>query len=162
MKLLLQDRWGGKSLPRGRLSRTASVALKLAKGKAFGARCELSLLLTGDAEMRRLNRLYRKKDKPTDVLSFGRADWKAPLLGRGGGLTLGDVVIDVPRTARQARENGREFEWEFSLLLVHGILHLLGHDHATVAEEKRMFGLQNRIMSALYPKSRAFSPAGKE
>ena len=59
---------------------------------------------------------------------------------------VGDVVISVPQTKRQSSEAGKNFKSELALLLIHGILHLLGYDHITLAQEKRMFGLQNRLL----------------
>ena len=86
---------------------------------------ELSVLLVADGEMRRLNRDWRGKDRPTDVLSFAQGE------GAGGapeGL-LGDVVISVDTARRQARTGRRPLGREAERLLVHGLLHLLGYDH---------------------------------
>ncbi len=95
--------------------------------------------------MQKLNRLYRKKDKTTDVLSFSLLEGKKLKTGKGS-IPLGDVVLSVPQTRRQALEQGKEFKAELALLLTHGILHLLGYDHGTKAEERRMFGLQDRLL----------------
>jgi probable rRNA maturation factor len=92
---------------------------------------ELSVLLVSDAEMRRLNRDWRGKDRPTDVLSFAQRD--------GGGAApenlLGDVVISVDTARRQARSGRRPLGREAERLLVHGLLHLLGWDHERSARE---------------------------
>lgn len=77
-----------------------------------------------DREMRRLNRTYRGRDRPTDVLSFPGEE---TLEGRH----LGDVVISVPTARRQAEEAGHRLARELRLLLLHGVLHCLGHDHET-------------------------------
>lgn len=82
-------------------------------------RSELSVVLTGDAEIRVLNREYRGKDKPTDVLSFPMGDE----------YLLGDIVISVERARSQAAEFGVTYDEELARLLVHGLLHLLGYDH---------------------------------
>lgn len=87
---------------------------------------ELSVLLCDDPFIHELNRQYRAKDAPTDVLSFPMregegADPDDPMLG--------DVVISVETAARQATERGHATGWEIRLLLIHGILHLLGYDH---------------------------------
>jgi len=119
--------------------------LKNVKGAAFEKQAELSVVLTGDGEVRKLNRLYRKKDKTTDVLSFPLLEGKNMKAAKGS-IPLGDVVLSVPQTRRQAREQGKDFQAEMALLLTHGILHLLGYDHGTKAEEKRMFGLQDRLL----------------
>ena len=84
---------------------------------------ELSLALVTDPEIHVLNRQYRGKDKPTDVLSFPLADALQPLL-------LGDVVISIETAARQARRRGHALQEELQTLLIHGVLHLLGYDHA--------------------------------
>lgn len=84
--------------------------------------------------MRRLNREYRKVDRPTDVLSFPSED---PVF-------LGDVAVDVPYAARQARRRGHSLDREVQLLLAHGVLHLLGHDHET--DDGEMFRLQRRAV----------------
>ena len=86
--------------------------------------CELSLLLCDDATIHPLNRDYRKKDRPTDVLSFSQLD-RPPEAGE----LLGDIVISVETAARQAAERGHSLTTEVRILLVHGICHLLGYDH---------------------------------
>lgn len=79
------------------------------------------MLFCGDRRMRSLNRRYRGKDRPTDVLAF-------PAEGEG---LLGDVVISVPYASRQARRRGEPAAREIDRLLVHGLLHLCGYDHET-------------------------------
>jgi len=96
---------------------------------------ELSILLCDDDTIRALNRRYRKKDKPTDVLAFPMHDEPGPAGGTG---LLGDVVISVPTAARQAAERDRPIIAEVTFLLAHGLLHLLGHDHATERQEREM------------------------
>jgi probable rRNA maturation factor len=92
---------------------------------------EITLALVGSAAMRTLNRRFRKKDQPTDVLSF-------PLGKQGpdGRHYLGDIVIAVPVAFRQAREKGHSLKRELELLAVHGFLHLLGFDHGAGIEEE--------------------------
>ncbi|MDP9034119.1 MAG: rRNA maturation RNase YbeY [Myxococcota bacterium] len=96
---------------------------------------ELSILLTGDEQIRLLNRHYRKKDRPTDVLAFAQREGE---LGDRAGRLLGDVVISIPTARRQADARGQELRSEVAMLLAHGILHLLGWDHVTAAEDRRM------------------------
>jgi probable rRNA maturation factor len=81
---------------------------------------EFHCLITGDAELQQLNRTYRKKDYPTDVLSFP-----------GEPPYLGDIAISLARARAQAREQGHPVEEELKILLLHGLLHLKGHDHET-------------------------------
>jgi probable rRNA maturation factor len=90
--------------------------------RALGVAGELSLVLAGDGLLRRLNRDYRGKDRPTDVLSFP---------GEGGEAGLGDVVISVAQAARNARGLGRTLPQELDVLALHGFLHVLGYDHET-------------------------------
>ena len=127
----------------------AVLALKAARKKVFGKNLELSIVLTGDGETRRLNRMHRKKDKTTDVLSFPLGEGKRLNPGKARFVPLGDVVLNVSQARRQARKGGKTLREELALLLVHGVLHLLGHDHVTAAQEKRMFGLQNRILGKI-------------
>ena len=112
----------------GRSARRLLRALDLRHG-------ELSLLLVSDGEMRRLNRRWRGRDRPTDVLAFAQAE------GPGGAPDgmLGDVVISVDTARRQAAERGETLGREAERLLVHGVLHLLGYDHErSTAEARRM------------------------
>ena len=108
---------------------------------------ELSLELVGDGRMRRLNRLYRQKDRTTDVLAFPmrEADNPCPML-------LGDVVISVPTALRQASEAGRSLNDELAALLVHGVLHLCGYDHErSEREAARMHRREREILRAIGP-----------
>ena len=96
---------------------------------------EVSVLFCGDARMRALNRRYRRRDRPTDVLAF-------PSEGPPGAL-LGDIVISVPYASRQARRRREPVGRELDRLLVHGYLHLLGYDHET--DEGQMDALEARL-----------------
>lgn len=144
-------RAGGVRLPVSAAAarRWAGRVLREAGGASLAGRCELSVVFTGDAEVRRLNRRYRGKDKTTDVLAFPLREGKALKPGLPGAGALGDVVISVPQARRQARAAGKDAVEEMAMLLTHGILHLLGHDHATKRQEKRMFGLQDKILRKL-------------
>ena len=108
------------------------------------SKVELSIALVSDAQIRRLNKLYRNKDKPTDVLSFPIGekveDW----------LILGDIVISVDTAKRQAKEFGYSLEEELKRLLVHGLVHLLGYDHELGGEEeKKFFELEEFVLKGL-------------
>ncbi len=109
---------------------------------------ELSILLCGDEEIRELNRVYRNKDRPTDVLSFAQQE------GLDGHLQpkiLGDVVISLPTALRQAERRGVALMEEVLFLLVHGVLHLLGHEHVGVSSSvgRAMRKEQNRLLALL-------------
>lgn len=106
---------------------------------------ELSVVLTDDATLRRLNFSYRGKDRPTNVLSF-------PI---GGGdpadhaVLLGDVVLALETVSREAGEQSRTIADHVSHLVVHGVLHLLGHDHETGKQAAAMEGLESDILAGL-------------
>lgn len=99
----------------------------------------LTIRLAGDAALRKLNREFTGHDAATDVLSF-------PAEEPG---YFGDVAISVTRAAAQARAGGHSLQAELELLVVHGVLHLLGHDHATRAQQARMWAAQARILTDL-------------
>lgn len=100
---------------------------------------EVSLSLVPDSEMRQLNRRFRGKDKPTDVLSF-------PL--QEGRRHLGDVVISLDTARRQAKEGGWPLSVELRRLLAHGLLHCAGHDHETPRDARRMQRAERRLLGA--------------
>lgn len=98
---------------------------------------ELSVALVNDEAIRELNRVYRHKDKPTDVLAFPMIDHAEPGASDPSGL-LGDVILSIETARRQAQANRRPLLDELTMLLAHGLLHLLGYDHQTDAEEREM------------------------
>jgi probable rRNA maturation factor len=96
---------------------------------------ELSLVLTNDEQIHKLNATYRKKDKPTDVLAF--AQQEAAHEGADETL-LGDVIVSVPTARRQAKGAKHDVLAEVTMLVAHGLLHLLGWDHDTDARDRKM------------------------
>ena len=94
---------------------------------------EIVLVFVGTKAIRTLNRKYRRKDRPTDVLSF-----RIGKKGADGKFYLGDIVISVPVAAKQARAGGHSLERELEVLVLHGFLHLAGYDHGAAVglEEK--------------------------
>ena len=105
--------------------------------------CEISVMLTDDSQIQKLNSHYRQTDKPTDVLAFAMRE------GIDGELhseLLGDVVISLATAKRQADENDYTLDAELARLTVHGVLHLLGYHHQTQDEEEIMFEIQKRIL----------------
>lgn len=104
----------------------------------------LTVLLTNDTQLRALNRDYRGFDETTDVLSFTDGT-ELPEMG----LYLGDIAISVPQAQRQADQQGHSLLDELRLLTVHGVLHLLGHDHAEPEEKERMWSAQEIIINQL-------------
>ena len=106
---------------------------------------ELSILLTDDNQIQMLNKLYRRKNRPTDVLAFAQAEGTLP---SPAVRLLGDVVISVPTARRQAREHGAPLTSELTALLAHGLLHLVGWDHDTPSKDRRMRGETRRLCDA--------------
>lgn len=119
-----------------------------AAARASGVAVEVSIRLTDDAEVRRLNAAYRGRDKPTNVLSFPGDDPLAPL-DPGQPLLLGDVVLALETIVAEAAEAKRPVTAHLSHLVVHGVLHLLGHNHLAEAEAVAMEGLESRILRQL-------------
>jgi probable rRNA maturation factor len=107
---------------------------------------ELSLSLVDDPAIAELNLSYRKLDRPTDVLSFSLLEGEESTY-RGN--LLGDVVISVETAARQAQEQGVSLDEELARLLIHGVLHLIGHDHMEPDEAERMQAEERRLSEVL-------------
>ena len=125
------------------IKNAVEAALRGAKAKRVD---EVGVVFVDDKEMISLNAAHRGKRKTTDVLSFGNDGTWA---GEGGAGLLGDIVISVPQVARQAAAAGKTLRQELALMLVHGTLHLLGYDHESLKDEKKMFALQKRILTTL-------------
>lgn len=106
---------------------------------------ELSIILTSDARLHELNLDYLGIDAPTDVLSFPASETDPET----GARYIGDILISIPRARSQAEAAGHPFEAEVQLLVVHGVLHLLGHDHARAKEKARMWQAQAEILKSL-------------
>jgi probable rRNA maturation factor len=114
---------------------------------------ELAVLLVDEDEMSALHERWMDETGPTDVLSFpmdelrpGRADAEPDPDGEPS--MLGDVVLCPSVAERQAKEAGHDLQAELEMLCTHGILHLLGYDHAEPDEEREMFGLQSQLLEA--------------
>lgn len=103
---------------------------------------EVSLSLVDDEEILTLNRLYADEDHATDVLSFSQRESRGAHPGVESEGLLGDIVISIETAARQAQAGQRSLLDELVHLAVHGLVHLLGFDHATVDEERVMFGYE--------------------
>jgi rRNA maturation RNase YbeY len=105
----------------------------------------LSIVLTDDSKLRELNREYLGIDAPTDVLSFPASETDPET----GVRYLGDILISIPRALEQAGAAGHGLEGEVQLLVIHGVLHLLGHDHAGAEEKARMWAAQAEVLERL-------------
>lgn len=107
---------------------------------------ELSILLCDDETIQELNREYRNKNRPTDVLAFPMHEGEGPQPNPD---LLGDVVISLPTATLQAAERDRPIIDEVTFLLAHGLLHLLGYDHATKGEEREMTARTEALMAVV-------------
>ncbi|MCZ0755563.1 rRNA maturation RNase YbeY [Anoxybacillus sp. J5B_2022] len=110
---------------------------------------EVSVSFVDNEQIRIINRDYRGKDQPTDVISFAleeMGEGEIEIVGVDMPPALGDIIISVPKAKEQAEEYGHSFMRELGFLAVHGFLHLLGYDHGTEAEEKEMFAKQEQIL----------------
>ena len=121
--------WGTLSDPAG-VVRRAAMAAAISAGLHDG---EISVLLTNDARMRTLNRVWRAKDQPTNVLSF-----PSPFGKPGEPRFLGDVVLACETVMREAATEGKSADHHVAHLVVHGVLHLVGHDHTADGEAETM------------------------
>lgn len=113
--------------------------------EAAASDADMTIVLSDDTQLRELNKQYLGIDAPTDVLSFASSEidpeTNAPYIG--------DVILSIPRAMEQARAAGHSVEAEAQLLVVHGTLHLLGHDHAESEEKARMWQAQAEVMVRL-------------
>lgn len=105
---------------------------------------EISILLSDDRHMRELNRRWRGRDAPTNVLSF-----PAVAGNIAAAASLGDIVLAYETAAREAEDEGKRFEDHATHLLVHGFLHILGYDHRGAADAAAMEGLERDILARL-------------
>ena len=127
---------GGARLPHALVLR---VLREVARGLKRTRPAKVSIAFVSAAEIRRLNRGYRSKDKITDVLAFQLPD----------GDTVGEVLICAELARTQAKEHGYTAREEIIVLLVHGLLLVFGHDHETPRDAKQMYPLQSRILRCL-------------
>lgn len=113
---------------------------------------EVSVTFVTNDMIRGINKEYRGKDEPTDVISFAMEEMgegELEIVGMMAPRTLGDIIISLDRTKEQAADYGHSFERELGFLAVHGFLHLLGYDHMNKEDEKKMFSRQEEILSSL-------------
>tara|TARA_Y100000991_G_C21961869_1_gene344885 strand:- start:572 stop:1129 length:558 start_codon:yes stop_codon:yes gene_type:complete len=127
------------------------------------SRFDVSLTITNDVEIKKLNETYRNKDRATDVLSFPQVEWEAPVLSQNNDsrllvkkkeegfqqLTIGDIVISLDSVEKNATTLRHGLDREFCFLVIHGLLHLCGHDHQEEEEQEIMFNEQTIILDLL-------------
>lgn len=144
-------------LPRGisarEMARRAREMLRAIKRTSS----ELSIAFVDDEQIHELNRVYRHKDKATDVLAFAQGEGEFSALNPG---LLGDVIVSVPTAARQAAAARRPPLDELTMLLAHGLLHLCGWDHDTAAKDRAMRKETARLCAAA-GKKRPTQPVDK-
>ena len=144
--------WEDRCPDAERLVRSAAC-LALARGASdsaivLPARAQLAVVLADDAEQRRLNREWRGLDRPTNVLAFPAWDPGMPLPADAP-LLLGDIVLAFETVVREAAEQHKTVADHLSHLVVHGVLHLLGYDHATEPEAAAMESIEKSVLASL-------------
>lgn len=115
---------------------------------------EISILITDDEEIHQLNKDFRGKDKPTNVLSFPMMDENSPDIGIA---ILGDLVISEDTASREAKEASITLDQRMSQLLIHGILHLIGYDHETGPEDEEEMNQKSMELIALIEQDKDLS-----
>ncbi|MCY8311465.1 rRNA maturation RNase YbeY [Bacillus spizizenii] len=112
---------------------------------------EVSVTIVTNEDIQQINKEYRGKDTPTDVISFAleeEREGEVEIVGAEMPPVLGDIIISADRTREQAEEYNHSFKRELGFLAVHGFLHLLGYDHMTKEEEEEMFTKQKDLLDA--------------
>lgn len=131
------------------------IGLQVLKAEGVAPPYELSLVITDSETVHRLNRDYRGMDEPTDVLAFSMLARKQGdnsfILPPDGLTRLGEVIISYPQAAEQAKEQGHTTQRELTLLIIHGILHLLGYDHEEMEEEAKMRERERELLEKCRP-----------
>lgn len=125
-------------------SRAREMIMSAWNRQGRGGESEVGVLFSSNERIRELNRTFRQKDQPTNVLSFPTGN---PFPAMSGIEPLGDIVLAFETTAREASESGRDLEAHMSHLVVHGFLHLLGYDHQDDSQAEAMEAEETRIMT---------------
>jgi probable rRNA maturation factor len=129
-----------------------NVAQRVLKAEKAGAKAEVGIVVTGQEMVQQLNRSYRGQDEPTDVLAFStRDEANGPrfILAPDGLSHLGEVIISYPQALIQAGEHDHSLEKELSILLIHGLLHLLGYDHEKSDARRRMQSREKELLELI-------------
>jgi probable rRNA maturation factor len=149
--LFLRNEAGRRGVP---LRRSFERWIAAVPGMRRRGKVEINLLIVGSREARRFNREFRGRDYATNVLSFRHE----PLPGQKTAL-LGELVICAPVVAREAAEQGKRPPDHYAHLTIHGVLHLLGHDHESESDATRMEQIERRILAGLHIRD-PYAPAG--
>jgi probable rRNA maturation factor len=150
MKLLIDDESGALALDESLLMRAAALSVRTEAVDVDDV--EVSVLVVSPEEMRTLNLEHRGKDETTDVLSFPQyedSEQVRAVAEQQRGFSLGDIVINAQAAEAQAAEYGHSKERETAYLFVHGMLHLLGHDHEDEADKAVMRHTEEFVLSAI-------------
>lgn len=134
---------------RKRVDNTLNMAFSMLPNKPKGIIPEITVTLTNDATIQKLNRDYRGKDKPTNVLSFHMWDSLKDIPSGAGETPFGDIIIAFETIQREAIEQNKTLADHFTHMLVHGFLHLCGYDHMNDADAEKMELLEIKILKKL-------------
>jgi probable rRNA maturation factor len=121
------------------------AVLETYAAQSLSTNSEMSIIVTSDERLRKLNQSYRGIDTPTDVLSFPAGD----IDPETGNIYLGDIIISLQRANQQALNTGHPVEAELQLLVIHGTLHLIGFDHVQANEKDKMWAAQIFVLEKL-------------
>lgn len=144
---IADDTWTAALGDADKICRIAAQAAFEAVAMADLDNAEVSILLTDDAQVQALNRDYRKKDRPTNVLSFANLDEAGAC--EPGHVMLGDIVIALGVVLSEAKNEGKTLADHLTHLVIHGMLHLLGHDHENDGEAEEMESLEIKTLAGL-------------
>ncbi|MCC6489475.1 MAG: rRNA maturation RNase YbeY [Candidatus Hydrogenedentes bacterium] len=129
-----------------RADKLRRLAGGICEGEGIGDDVEISVLLCDDAEIQELNRSFRRQNRPTDVLSFGQDQAAPGLVSRVRPAVLGDIVISLETVRHRCKGDMAAMRQEVCLLFCHGLLHLLGYDHATAEQRRNMAAKQAQYL----------------
>jgi probable rRNA maturation factor len=150
MKIIFSDDQDEVKVPKEAVALLKKGLQAVAKLHKLSAETEVSVSLVSDEVIHVLNKDYRGIDRPTDVLSFALDEAEEPQeFGGPDTHLLGDIIISAETAVRQGEEYGHGLNRELVYLGVHSLLHLLGYDHMTPEDEKKMFSLQKKIVGDL-------------
>ena len=151
MTLLLDNR-SGQQLDERKVELMEKAALSALEYENFDTKCEISLSVVNNSEIKEINGQFRGIDRETDVLSFPQLTFaQGEYIARNEKeeIILGDIIISLEKAEAQAVEYGHSLERELCFLVVHSMLHLLGYDHINSDEEKVMFQKQEEILCGM-------------
>lgn len=138
-----------KSVPTDYIDLLQRLIIFTAEKEGVTKEAEVSINFVSNKEIQELNRNYRQKDMPTDVISFAlqeSVEGEVDIIGEDIPLALGDIVISVDMAKEQAEDYDHSYERELAFLAIHGFLHLLGYDHMTKEDETVMFAKQETYL----------------